>query len=145
MNFSQIREYTTGLIKKAFANKKQLDKIGESPSGNLMFGDTEINAAGTIINNTYNGKLSYAENYSTEEQIVGRWINGKPIYQVTIIKEVNIPNQQTEYKLEIDINEYIPNAEVITNSQAFGVWWYQEKNGYVYTPLNVAYSQYQSS
>jgi len=121
MNFSQIREYTTGLIKKAFANKKQLDKIGESPSGNLMFGDTEINAAGTIINNTYNGKLSYAENYSTEEQIVGRWINGKPIYSKTIyVSESDLGNIEQGRYYYININKGYPeNVENLIDVKGF--------------------------
>ena len=44
------------------------------------------------------------ENYSTEEQAVGTWINGKPIYRKVI---VNTAFKTDSYKIADDIEQFI--------------------------------------
>ena len=45
MTFTQVRQYTTGLLKASFTNKSVLDKLTESNSGALLFDGTEIGTA----------------------------------------------------------------------------------------------------
>ena len=74
MDFQQIRKYVKGVLTNSFLNKTTLDKLSTSDEGNLLFNGKGIN-----------GDLY---NYSTEEQVVGTWINGKPIYE----KVINVEN-----------------------------------------------------
>lgn len=64
-----------------------------------------------IIRNgiTYGGSGTSLDNYSTKEQVVGTWIDGKPLYQKTI-KIPNIDKGMTSTKLyehNIENIEYI--------------------------------------
>lgn len=67
----------------------------------------------TIIRNgiTYGGGVgggNTSNNYSTTEQVVGTWIDGKPLYQKTIIVTSITPSSSGLYSIESglsDINE----------------------------------------
>lgn len=71
MDFQQIRKYVKGVLTNSFTNKSILDKLSTSDEGNLLFNGEEISGG--------------LHEYSTEEQIVGKWIDGKPIYEKTYI------------------------------------------------------------
>lgn len=71
MDFQQIRKYVKGVLTNSFLNKTTLDKLSTSNEGNLLFDGKEISGG--------------LHKYSTEEQIVGKWIDGKPIYEKTYI------------------------------------------------------------
>ena len=79
MTFQDIRAYSTGLLKASFQNKTTLNKLSTSEDGNLLFDGKEIKSdkggAGVLI-------------YDTEEQIVGCWIDNKPVYQIVTSKEI---------------------------------------------------------
>ena len=81
MNSQEVKKYTIEVLKQGFPNKKTLDKLSTSNSGNLLFDGKEIKDSGSVI--------SKQLNYSTDEQIVGTWIDGKPIYQKTVAADVH--------------------------------------------------------
>ena len=64
-----------------------------------------------MIQNFNGGGL--LNNYSTEEQVIGTWIDGKPIYRRTIEKNVSI-NANDWSTIEIATNE-----DVFINSFAY--------------------------
>ena len=74
-----MRAYSTGLLKASFQNKTTLNKLSTSEDGNLLFDGKEIKSdkggAGVLI-------------YDTKEQVVGCWIDNKPVYQIVTSKEI---------------------------------------------------------
>lgn len=70
MDFQQIRKYVKGVLTNSFLNKTTLDKLSTSDEGNLLFDGKGINGG--------------LHNYSTEEKVVGKWIDGKPLYEKTV-------------------------------------------------------------
>ena len=52
--------------------------------------------------------FSWGGSYSTEEQIVGTWIDGKPIYQVAVTGTVN-----TNVSIPISNLDIIPKIDVV--------------------------------
>ena len=107
MTFQDMRAYSTGLLKASFQNKTTLDKLSTSDEGNLLFNGKGIN-----------GDL---HNYSTEEHIVGTWINGKPIYEKTfIISDFDFSQSKdftndifTEIELIIDAKMYDTTSSTV--------------------------------
>lgn len=82
MKFTDVRNYVKGVLTNSFANKSTLDKLSTSQNGTLLFDGEEIKN-NSNANSTIN-------NYSTEETIIGKWIDDKPIYRI-----YNYPNLQT--------------------------------------------------
>ena len=109
MDFQQIRKYVKGVLTNSFLNKTTLDKLSTSDEGNLLFNGKGIN-----------GDL---HNYSTEEQVVGTWIDGKPLYEKTFKTTVNVTGS-TEYFSNViveDAEEYfIENAFCTENENGTG-------------------------
>lgn len=56
-------------------------------------------------------------NYSTEEQVIGSWINGKPLYQKTIVTKV--PATKTNGTVASNIVYTDTNIELCTKIQGF--------------------------
>lgn len=54
-------------------NATNLDKISEDANGNPLYNGYALAAT------------SVADNYSTQETVIGTWINGKPLYRKTIV------------------------------------------------------------
>ena len=52
------------------------------------------------------GGGSSSLNYSTDEQVVGTWVDGKPIYELTLAKAVNFPGSNTWKTLDIAMSTY---------------------------------------
>lgn len=65
-----------------------------------------------------------AHQYSTEEQVVGRWIDGKPIYEKTIIGLNIVPS--SGWQVLLDINTLSPEKLI-------DIKLYNEYNSIVYT------------
>ncbi len=90
------------------------------------------------INDIANGEISNSFvqnqfNYSTSEQIVGRWIDGKPLYQKTLVfNNITItPEQQNlgdlsslniDYGTITDINGYENGQRYFLNSAFIRCW-----------------------
>lgn len=70
-------------------------------------------------------------NYSTDEQVVGTWIDGKPLYQKTVDCGA-LPNNATK---EVDHN--ISNLERVININGYAMAS-NISNGYVTLPLVMA-------
>lgn len=72
---------------------------------------------GMIIMNgkEYAGSGSEWHEYSTEERVVGKWINGKPLYEKTIsVTFTSSTNFSGEIKEgTVNISSFVPNAEQI--------------------------------
>ena len=100
-----MRAYSTGLLKASFQNKTTLNKLSTSEDGNLLFDGKEIKSdkggVGVLI-------------YSTDEHIVGSWINGKPIYQKVIPFITTLNNY-----IWVETPELINDKEQIL--QTFGI------------------------
>ena len=64
---------------------------------------------------TKNIFMDAGNNYSTEEQVVGTWIDGKPIYQKTISCGV-LPDKTTK-----TVAHNISNIDIITSLQGFAI------------------------
>ena len=74
----------------------------------------------TIIRNgiTYGGGGTSLDNYSTKEQVVGTWIDGKPIYRKTFQLETELAvNPVNSACSEIPID--ITNVDRIINVMAY--------------------------
>ena len=57
-----------------------------------------------------------SDNYSTEEQVIGTWIDGKPIYQKIVVKNATISNSWQNYCNITDISE---NLETIIDARTY--------------------------
>ena len=64
--------------------------------------DSILNRLATLENNSNNTSVN--ENYSTEEQVIGTWIDGKTLYKKTYTGSLTIPNNTTEKTYTYDEN-----------------------------------------
>lgn len=53
--------------------------------------------------------------YSTDEKVIGKWINGKPLYQKTY--EINLDSENYSFNIDVDF-EYI-NYDIVTNNSNY--------------------------
>ena len=67
MTLKQIKMFLSGVLQGWFSNKPTLDKLSEQ-NGKLL----------------YNGELLRDTDYDTEEKIIGKWIDGRPVYRKVI-------------------------------------------------------------
>ena len=105
MTFQDMRAYSTGLLKASFQNKTTLNKLSTSEDGNLLFDGKEIKSdkggAGVLI-------------YDTEEQVVGCWIDNKPVYQIVTSKEIeNIDTLIYEKILNSDKENEVEKIKIL--------------------------------
>jgi hypothetical protein len=95
MLFSQIRQYVKGILANSFINKSTLDKLGENNNG-LTFDGNNIESPQELtsqqmqdikdaFSSMNKGTPLRMMHYSTEEQVVGTWIDEKKIYQKTVV------------------------------------------------------------
>lgn len=74
------------MSKITYANKVAINENAEIPDINKVT-DSDMNEIKNVVNNndddmiTINTKLTNATTYSTDETIVGTWINNKPLYR----------------------------------------------------------------
>lgn len=94
-----------------------------SPSSIASMSDTDIQSptnGQTLVYNGTSGKWENASGgasghtYSTTEQVVGTWIDGKPIYEVTIDCGTLANTTSTQY-----FNHGISDLEMVIDTQAF--------------------------
>lgn len=72
-------------------------------------------------------KFNKSDLYSTNEQLIGRWIDGKPLYQKTVTS-ISVTLSTSEYRTLCNI----PNAGSIIDLQLY--------NGSSYALVNVSYN-----
>lgn len=74
-------------------------------------------------------------NYSTEEQRIGTWIDGKPLYQKTFIVDGTYQGRQTvDVSASIPTNIDLRHAEGQCTYQYGGVWYYYSLGTYFSYP-----------
>ena len=98
----------------ALAQEKNLKISGLSVTDNPVDESTDLAPAGLnedSLNDVCNGSIGTnfitpSFNYSTNEQIVGKWIDGKPLYQKTV-RFTSLTAGQQHYSHGISNVEYI--------------------------------------
>lgn len=129
----------------ALAQEKKLKITGLSITDNPADESTDLAPAGLnqdSINDIANGEISNGFvqsqfNYSTEEQVVGKWIDGKPLYQKTVTGTVSnngyltIPSNILIRKIEGFAQEPGTTAVPLT-------YYYPENGNYLSFWINYA-------
>lgn len=92
----------TGAWDSADADKSDVDS--EIPDAMSASDLSDVKAAFTGMNQ---GAPLRMMNYSTEEQVVGTWIDGKPLYQRTLIKDSDLVNGGKVFETELANVEYL--------------------------------------
>lgn len=67
----------------------------------------QVNYNNTTVADALDGMYrinSFQTDYSTEEKIVGKWIDGKPLYQKTISTTISVDNDLTQQSTDIDVS-----------------------------------------
>lgn len=89
-------EVVTGLAPKTWTGTRAMYELAKDSI-----------AIGTIINITDDhispGGGTSGEHYSTEEQVIGTWIDGKPLYRKVVIVQNVAANDYTVIKIEDDM------------------------------------------
>jgi len=101
-------------------NKSTLDKISESEDGGLLYDGKEISGNGT---------------YSTEEILIGKWINGEPIYRKVIgyiNKTVNasLPTADTAVRTIYEYKNETNYTQALTIKNLYGGTECSNNDGY---------------
>ena len=84
-------------------------------------GNWKANTVEQALNDLYAARVP--NNYSTEEKIVGQWIDGKPLYQKTIIETVSTytdGNKRRRFIYQYDSTFNVISAEGYTQEVAGG-------------------------
>ena len=114
-----------GLSSTVIASSLIASQIGYTPKDNT-WGVNNVEAA---IDSLKLSKTS--DNYSTDEKVVGTWIDGKPLYQKTF--SVNIPITTNRWN---DTGVTLSNVDVLVNYSAYGSDSVTEYNK-ILKPLNI--------
>lgn len=94
-----------------------------------------LNSESSSLNDTYscdyinNNKFNEISTYSTEEKVVGKWIDGKPLYRKTIEGIVSKSNENV-------IIGTIPNIETVAKKYGQGL-----AGNLYWTDLDLKYSE----
>lgn len=107
---------------------------------NIYLDTTNTNTEPSVIETTTEIQLSSLENYyNTEERIIGKWINGKPIYQKTFkfnnssSTEISIDCRSLNIERPIDIEVNTINDS--TGDMA-GVFYFMSSSDYINAYVN---------
>ena len=94
--------------KEGYSNAQKQEAIEIAKLTNQINGNIEGNRETITISKDEYDILKNANTYSTDEKIIGTWIDGKPIYQKTISINRSMPSKSMS--VEID---YIPVETLI--------------------------------
>ena len=119
-----------GSMGVVFALTYRASDITYTPTDNTW----NVSTVGEAINALALTKTS--DNYSSTEKVVGSWVDGKPIYQKTLVVE-NISSTYTKIdsslnKDEMEIINLTGNAISVSDS-VITIWDIAEGNSYWYT------------
>ena len=95
-------------VTSIFAYSLIAEDVGFTPK-DTTWNVQDVDAALNNLNLRYN---QLSTHYSTEEQVVGEWIDGKPLYQKTISKVVNLSTSWTT----VDTIENLDYATIIAGN-----------------------------
>lgn len=77
------------------------------------------------------GGGSSKHDYSVDEQVIGKWINGKPLYE----KVINFHFDSVSYRSTQDITAYLPaDIDMVINAYGYGNYPYEGVQEYY--PIN---------
>lgn len=79
MKYENFKKCIAGILRKSFTNKIILDKFSESTEGKPLYNGELL--VDEVTNNYHTTVYVPAQSYSSEEQVIGKWIDGKPIYR----------------------------------------------------------------
>ena len=125
------------MSKITYANKVAINENAEISDINKVT-DNDMNEIKTVVNNndddmiTINTNLTNATTYSTTEEIVGTWIDGKPIYRK--VYEIGSMNANTERSI---------NLSDISFDTIISIEGFEKSNQFSYIPIviyNVNYN-----
>ena len=104
-------EQTKREIADAIVEKGQTVVYDSDPFRSYANKIKEINSGGGS-----GGSITTENIYSTEEQVIGTWLDGKPIYRKAYYVDKSFPSNS-----DADFTSYIPNfSEMDTFIKAFG-------------------------
>lgn len=89
------------------APEKELPAISAADEGKALIVSNGIAAWGDVVSDS---------NYSENEQIIGKWIDGKNVYQITIVLSGVTIN--TTNWISVNINNYVQNIKNIIHYDA---------------------------
>ena len=97
--------------------------------------DTYLDSSGVVFEKTALDKML---TYSTEEQIVGKWIDGKPIYRKVVPLNTFSNNGETTTNHNIDNLEYVINYSIHWYDTQDGAWYsnFKDTTGTYYIIFN---------
>ena len=75
MNSQEVKKYTIEVLKQGFLNKKTLDKLSTSDSGNLLFDGEEIKGSnsGSVV---VDDKLDLKSENPVQNKVIAASLNG---------------------------------------------------------------------
>ena len=116
--------------------------------------DTSTPLSAENLNNNFN-ELNNRDVYSTEEQCIGKWIDGKPIYRKVVQFTIGAINTANQHSLGITAqaivgwkgyfknssNQYWPMDNFyVDGSTTSGIWVFADAaNGILYEQHNYSY------
>lgn len=114
-NFS-YEYYDTIYIRCAFIDNKTFQCLQATSMGSSHFAYTKIEGIKFQSGSGGGSSITTENIYSTEEQIIGTWLDGKPIYRKAYYVNKSFPSNS-----DADFTSYIPNfSEMDTFVKAFG-------------------------
>lgn len=109
---------------------------------------TDLNNKPSINNVTLSGNKTGSDlglglhNYSTTEQIVGTWIDGKPVYEITIIDNaLNVSSGYATFDTTVANVENVCSAECYVGSPSTAGWRQGYLNSNYYSGLQCSVNQ----
>ena len=133
-------------------NKPSINSVtltGDKTSGDLyLVGSADI--ATTIDDTSTNSQVAGAKavydatlhNYSTTEQVVGTWIDGKPVYEITIIDNaLNVSSGNGTLATTVANVENVCSAECYVGSPNTAGWRQGYLNSNYYSGLQCSVNQ----
>ncbi len=115
-----------GIIRKAQLAKEKTEEVQRKEDSALADYENQI---GQYVNGTRNENEN---KYSTKEQVIGTWVDGKPLYRK--VYEVNSPKAKDSSEVVLDTTDL--NVDIPVN--VYGVIFIS--NDGTCTPLNIAFN-----
>ena len=116
-------------------------KISELPSATSLTGTEEVPIVQTGTTKKITTELlQQAENYSTTEQVIGTWIDGKPLYRITYTFDLDGTSQSGEKVIDISSLNFdtITNLNGTTKQISTATYWRDIIQAYAYSSTAVS-------
>lgn len=119
---------TNGVLTTKNADAEEF--ISSTKLGKIPYTDENVDTYPWITSRPTNTSVLYCikavvagEVYSTEERVVGTWIDGKPLYQRTLVKTGGVANGTIYFQNELsDVNVIIKKDVLFRTTHNNGAW-----------------------